>query len=669
MDNKKIANLVRLAKNNDKDAIAELYQAVYSSMHYTAYHMLQNKENAEDIVQDSFVTCISKINQLQDDEAFVAYICRITSNKSLDFLRKSHREVADIAVTDGGEEVVMEIEDLSQNADIEQTVIDSEKQRMIIEIIDRLPELQRATIMMFYYEDFSISDIAKMMECSDNTVKSRLNYARKYIKSEVEKLRSKYGDDMLIIIPQLGNIIKASVPDTAPQNINAVTDRIIHECAPKNAVVKEGVHNIPQKEILKEMSKEKILRMGAIQGMKTIGKLTATQTIAALVSAGVIIIGGATIAGAVYYNSYDLTNNKFESELGNSLNTNTGIYVKAGNNEAVQKTTLDFSEVDVNSVGNYMAKATYKDKTLEFTVEVIDTTPPEINLKSNFENAVIGQPVNIADYTENISDLGNVQNIQVLENDQVLTEGRSLDDMSFTFSTGGTHELVIRAKDWSNNVSEKTFSIKSIKDYKSMVSGFHDFSVQEGSDIDYMESLSYPDGELTVDVDNSGVDKSTPGDYTVTFNMTGDDGETKFSQEQSVTITAKPKPAPEPVKSPSTSSSSSKGSSSSGSNYSSSSGGSSSGSSSPSSSSDSDSGSSSSTPSTSKSSSSADSSPIQVGESVGDYKARTGKGISGGTPGGKLFQYPSSYVWGSNTPLYADSAGKWFYPESRQWVD
>ena len=51
----------------------------------------------------------------------------------------------------------MDIEDTSKHANVEKVINDAETQRMVMEIIDKLPELQRMTIMLFYYEDFNIS--------------------------------------------------------------------------------------------------------------------------------------------------------------------------------------------------------------------------------------------------------------------------------------------------------------------------------------------------------------------------------------------------------------------------------------------------------------------------------------------------------------------------------
>lgn len=66
-----------------------------------------------------------------------------------------------------------------------------ETKRLVKEIIDKLPADQKMSVVMFYYEQMSVKEIAAALECSENTIKSRLNYGRKTIKEEVENLEKK----------------------------------------------------------------------------------------------------------------------------------------------------------------------------------------------------------------------------------------------------------------------------------------------------------------------------------------------------------------------------------------------------------------------------------------------------------------------------------------------
>ena len=292
MKKEEITTLVQKIRNKDNNAIGELYELVYRDIYFTAYKVLKNKEDAEDIVHDSFIICMKKIDTLKDDTAFLTFINRTVMNKSLNYLRDSKFELSDVTVNADGEEVVMDIEDTSKHANVEKVINDAETQRMVMEIIDKLPELQRMTIMLFYYEDFNISDIAKIMECSDNTVKSRLNYARKTIKAEVEKLRKKYGDDILVVVPFLGKLIKAAASTEVPQDLSVATTRILEECAAMNIAAKEGKAMMIKNKIMERFVKNAVKNTTKSLVIKGLG-----------VAAGVSVLTGATLVIAENNNS------------------------------------------------------------------------------------------------------------------------------------------------------------------------------------------------------------------------------------------------------------------------------------------------------------------------------------------------------------------------------
>lgn len=67
----------------------------------------------------------------------------------------------------------------------------AETKRLMKEILDGLPEDQKLCVLMYYYEELSVADIADALGCSTGTVKSRLNYARKKIRNDVEELERK----------------------------------------------------------------------------------------------------------------------------------------------------------------------------------------------------------------------------------------------------------------------------------------------------------------------------------------------------------------------------------------------------------------------------------------------------------------------------------------------
>lgn len=94
-----------------------------------------------------------------------------------------------------------------------------------MKIVDSLPEAQRMTVILYYYDGLTVGEVAEYMEVSEGTVKSRLNYARKQIKDEVEKLEKEGTKLYAIPVFMLSRILEnASLDYTLPQS---VADRIL----------------------------------------------------------------------------------------------------------------------------------------------------------------------------------------------------------------------------------------------------------------------------------------------------------------------------------------------------------------------------------------------------------------------------------------------------------
>ena len=92
------------------------------------------------------------------------------------------------------------IEDVRSDMNPEMSMDEKEVRRLVMEILDQLPEDQRIVIGMFYYEEMPVKDIAAALEVSENTVKSRLSYGRKKIKEQVLDLE-KHGTKLYNVAP------------------------------------------------------------------------------------------------------------------------------------------------------------------------------------------------------------------------------------------------------------------------------------------------------------------------------------------------------------------------------------------------------------------------------------------------------------------------------------
>ena len=174
--------LVSRVINGDKQAFEAIYQATYRQVYYTCMSFLKNEQNAQDIMQDTYITAFTHMQQLENPERITAWINRIAVNKCKDFLAKYMPEEF--------REDVFESDVLEENENFlpENYVTNIEKRKIVLKIMrENLSPIQYQTILLYYYDEMSVSEIASCMNCPEGTVTYRLSSARGKIKRAVEE--------------------------------------------------------------------------------------------------------------------------------------------------------------------------------------------------------------------------------------------------------------------------------------------------------------------------------------------------------------------------------------------------------------------------------------------------------------------------------------------------
>ena len=168
-----------------------LYQSTYQKKFYIAKKYMGNDSDAQDVLQDAYVQAFSKLDTLKEPNKFPGWLGMIVANTAKNALQKKKMVFfSDLeGVNDEGETMELQWEDTNVSRQPEMAYTEKETQEMVRTMIDALPEDQRMCILMFHLEGASIREIAEAMECSENTVKSRLNYGRKGIKKQSEELQ------------------------------------------------------------------------------------------------------------------------------------------------------------------------------------------------------------------------------------------------------------------------------------------------------------------------------------------------------------------------------------------------------------------------------------------------------------------------------------------------
>lgn len=197
----KIVDVGKNAEVQEINEWQEIYQKTYRKAYAVAFQIMKNKEDAQDVLQEAYISAFKNMNSLKDKEKAGAWINQIVANRCKDWLRKKNPALfTDMGSEDNDTDYEESLLNENQEFMPEESIDYEDTKRIMQDILSALPEEQRLCILMYYYEELSVGEIAEALECSTGTVKSRLNYARKFIKTKVEELE-KQGTKLYGIAP------------------------------------------------------------------------------------------------------------------------------------------------------------------------------------------------------------------------------------------------------------------------------------------------------------------------------------------------------------------------------------------------------------------------------------------------------------------------------------
>ncbi|WP_064200294.1 RNA polymerase sigma factor [Brevibacillus brevis] len=169
--------LIAKCQENEPEAFEQLVKPYLAMAYRTAYLIIHDKHLAQDAVQEGLIEAYQHIDRLDKKRgmAFRNWLYRIITFRALNLVRKQKPVVE-------YEEMIPE--EATTPLD---NVIQREEQRQIWQAIRSMKAEHRAVIILYYYEGFSVSEIAKITGSFEGTVKSRMHKARKLIAQQLDK--------------------------------------------------------------------------------------------------------------------------------------------------------------------------------------------------------------------------------------------------------------------------------------------------------------------------------------------------------------------------------------------------------------------------------------------------------------------------------------------------
>lgn len=166
--------LVKAVQNGDMKAFEALFESYKGRAIKTVYLMTGHKQMAEDIVQEAFTTCYLSIGKLRHPEYFKTWFFKLLTRTAW----RSMKKEKSLVPTDTIGELIEEAHLLKGTSGIEKRY----EYEALYEQILKLDYTLQTTIILYYYNELTVKEIAKVMGCLEGTVKSRLYTARKKLK-------------------------------------------------------------------------------------------------------------------------------------------------------------------------------------------------------------------------------------------------------------------------------------------------------------------------------------------------------------------------------------------------------------------------------------------------------------------------------------------------------
>ena len=161
-----IAKLVRKTQEGDSDAFAELYTATYQSQYRFAYQYVKDPYLAQDILQEVYILVLKNLDTLKNPRLFVSWLHQITFRICFDTWQKRKRQEQELDYISSGQtsDFSESFSDIMTNP--EKHILKKDAKARLMQAIQSLPPQYSQAIIMRYYNNMSIEDIAVAMDYS-----------------------------------------------------------------------------------------------------------------------------------------------------------------------------------------------------------------------------------------------------------------------------------------------------------------------------------------------------------------------------------------------------------------------------------------------------------------------------------------------------------------------
>lgn len=175
-------------KSGDQDAFHIFYIHTYQFVYARAKFTIRDEHEAQDLMQEVYLAVYRNIGSLKNTDSVYSWLGGITLRQGMKLVNRKKRN---ILLSEDQEGMFEDLPDESRGT--EERIARAEEIQIMKDCIYELSEEQRAVVLAYYYDEMKVEEIARLLEISEGTVKSRLYHARKRLKASLVELEKKQG--------------------------------------------------------------------------------------------------------------------------------------------------------------------------------------------------------------------------------------------------------------------------------------------------------------------------------------------------------------------------------------------------------------------------------------------------------------------------------------------
>ena len=156
------ATLIEASRRGDREAFAQIIERYQRTVYAVAFSSVRDRALADDVAQDTFVIAWRRLDELRDERKLAAWLCGIARNRARELRRATHREM------------LGELDDYAHTTTPYDELTEAESERIVAAALGEVPEVYREPLVLYYYEERSIDDVARSLGISAATTNKRL---------------------------------------------------------------------------------------------------------------------------------------------------------------------------------------------------------------------------------------------------------------------------------------------------------------------------------------------------------------------------------------------------------------------------------------------------------------------------------------------------------------